>query len=431
MATPDDVRRANVSMDDDNDPASAGPLVNDAVDPEIGGLPAGRPADGSEASAEEEAEASVAQLRAAPSLFDQERDAIGERYAARRRAELGMDEPAADAAAAARTAETTEEQPAAPDGSGPRLAEDSTPRRYKLKVNGAEIEMDEAEMIRVTQESLAAGLTLDEAKRIRDGARDAAKKPTPAGHQGLPSSSRSQTTDRQNDPARPTPGIDPAQLRETVERLQVGTPEEGAEALESLLTKTLAAQAQQPVSVDVEVERVLSVREANKEATAAMDKFKTNFKELAEDDFYTEMVVRQTAHEIVSDFERIGVPKADIEAARRDPAVLLEAFRDLRTQVNPKTGKPWGLRNTDQIVQAAAGKVAVKVGLRTQATQGAEPGTVIGGDRSDRKAGLTQQPRAGGLPTSRGNGAAAAGAPPPRQSGSEVVQEQRRLRGFT
>lgn len=443
---PTQVRTASV-----DDPPNPEP-INDPVETpaeDEGGLPAAREpaAPGPDDQGDE---VTVSELRAKPSLNDIERDAIGERYAAKRRAELGLEAetPPADGAVAATDAQPNKDSTArtpADGGDGasavpaspaaPRITDQPTPGRHKLKVNGQELEVGYDELVRIAQEGLATGVTLEEAKRLRNEARAEAGLPRqadPGEHHAGNQPDRGRTTDQPHDPAR-SKKVDPAQLIPVVRQLQVGTEEEAAQALAEILDRSEDRTDQpQPADVSAEVEQALSRRDATREAEQALRTFSTKYPELAKDNDFSNMVVARTAQEIISDFERIGVPQDDIAAARRNPSLLIEGYRQLRNAKNPATGQPWGLRSYDQILDAAGQAVAKKVGLKVAVEPGAEPGkVVVNGNRAAAKANLTQQPRSAGLPPAGRLNGADTSQPPPRARGSDIVAEQRRARGFS
>lgn len=420
------VREAHV---DDADASTLDP-VSDAIEerPDDTGLPADP--DAPPATPVDE-DPTISALKAKPSIFDQERDAIGERYAARRAAANGekpdSTSPAGDTPAVGQDGQPvaggdkpagTITPAAAPSIGGPQATEPSADRRHKITVNGVDVEVSEADMIRMAQRTLSgdpAGLPA-----LRE-----AEQAAPA------------TTDQRNDPARPSRlKIDPARLTAVVERLQVGTAEDGAEALHDLLAEALdqrdAAQAATPDVVRQTVKQALSEDEASKEANKALTAFAARFKVLASDDDMATAVLKQTSREIISDFKRIGLPADQIARAEREPAFMIDGYRQLRTQVNPATGQPWGLRSYDEILNASGETVAKKFNVAIQPVPGAEPGRIrVSGDRAAAKDGLSTQPRSAGLPADAGRLAGNENRnPASRTPGRSIVDEERRARGF-
>lgn len=419
-------------------------IVADRTDDQIDGQQPVLPVADREDGADQVAEANITELRAKPSLNDIERDAIGERYAARRAAQLGIQVEKPAGAEDGSQDGTQNDTPRAENGAGagaddgrppaaaPRLNDSPDQRRHKLKVNGAEVEVGEAELIRIAQEGLATGITLEEAKRLRNEARGLPRSTAAAEHQGDDPADRSRTTDR-NDPAPAKTRLDPARLAATVEKLQVGTMEEATEALQDFAADLLTARGDgQAPDLDTSVEKVIERREAAGEAKKALAKFATEFKPLAEDPDLADLVVKQTAREIYADLKRIGVPAEDLAAVENNPQLLISGYRTLRDQVNPATGRPWGLRGYDEILTASGHAVAKKFGIVIKPQPGAEQGATIrvGSERTAAKAALTQQPRSAGLPADAGRLSGSTSQAPQRMSGKDVVEAERRARGF-
>lgn len=406
------VREINVSEGDNTPP----PVVDDAARPAVGLPLADRPSE----DQPESDEPSVSELQHRESPFDAMRNSIGESYAQRRAAALGLDK------------DTQSDEPGA-EGAAKNGAPSAAALTGKvpIKVHGVEIQMDLADAVRIAQESLAAGQTLDTAKaRADEMLREAAVNRGDAPGAQQP---EQKPTDP-NDPAPSKTKMDPARLISAVEQVQVGTTEEGAQLLASAideeLDRRLAGITPKPID-DESVEQALVRREAKKQAETALQDFSERYVGIAQNEDTIDLVMKQLNREMLKDFERIGMSPENLARAKADPALLVEGFVELSHKPNPKTGKPWGLRSYAELLDAAGDEVSQRFNLEVRAKPGAEPGhlTVDLANRRAAKNALPQQPRSAGLRADgRLNGSAQ--QQPARMSGSQIVAEELRARGF-
>lgn len=323
-----------------------------------------------------------------------------------------------------------------------------TVEMVELTVDGEKIyrpkaEVDELGGVRAAQMTIAAQKRLDAAKAASDEARrllEAARAGTPmhsaatdggdvdAGHPDHPGA-------RTPSPTR----LDKAKLAGIREKIQVGNDEDGDNALQELVNLAVE-EAREGIVRDIpKVMAAQSVMDADQQRwNAAIEKSVAAFPDVVEDVDRSQVFVRRMAEEALADFKRIGMSDADLSRLRGNYPLILENYRRLAREVNPDTGKPWGLRPYDDVV-IAAGKAtrsafnlpdpapAATVPAAQGVRQPTSPIIVNRDAREAVKAGLVTQPRAparGGM----GGPATNSGTPPPRTY-SDVVKDMRRARG--
>lgn len=137
----------------------------------------------------------------------------------------------------------------------PPVVDDPQPKTYKLKINGREVELSEAEVIERAQKVEAADTYLNEARRIKKEAESNLHQPAV------------QTTPEQL-------GMSPEERRALARAIQMGTEEEADAALEKLL------QPRQPAITPDVLARTVDERLTFKDA---IDRFKSEYKDVMSD----------------------------------------------------------------------------------------------------------------------------------------------------
>lgn len=307
-----------------------------------------------------------------------------------------------------------------------------------VKVDGQDIEMRYGDLKARAQMNMAADARLEEAKRILAEAKDTIRNPAPA------------ATDRQHQPARrpgeQSPGgtppatqqqptktkVDATKLRSAVDIIQTGTPEEGAEALASVIAEasgnTDPSAVQHVVQSAIEADRVEQA--AKREVNAALTGVSEKFSDVINDPEIGEIAFNRTVGALVANLRKIGVPEEDIRQTssdrlfgeyarlRQDPEWRdkLPAMETVTTDVAKAMRKRFsGDENTP-----IRGKPAPK---GADASGESRSRVVVQSDRSARTTGMSTQPRSASMRADFSQRAA------PRKDTSKTIAAMREARG--
>lgn len=321
-------------------------------------------------------------------------------------------------------------KPGTDEGGRHEQGESSEPAKtYTLKVYGNDItvksreelakhagldpedaaELPEATLIRAAQISLAAQAKLDEARQGRTAARPQADQPAnQAAHDNL------------DDNTTQTPPADQrARVREVVEKIQFGDPDEGATALEQLVRE--AAQDVLQLTEQQKAERA-----AETEIVSAMDTFRTANADIINDgDMQGLFFGRYVVNEVKEALVKTG--KVDREAVDK----LVVDPRSAMVAVQAATMGKLGISKPGDILNAAASKLRAKFGGTAPAANTNQPPQTPQrpaalNDRLAMKRGLVSQPSRAAAPQS-------AAAPKNGQdpaARSSVVAKMQQMRGI-
>lgn len=316
----------------------------------------------------------------------------------------------------------------------------------KLTVDGKEIyrpqaEVDEMGGVRAAQMTMAAEARLAESNRIIDEARRVAATLTgPRQVQDV------QTTDGQEGERQPnltTPAkgktkLDPAKLSGIVEKIQVGLEADASSAIEEL-----TGMISESVRAELRGELPGTIAASNADAAerqrlnAAMNEVVTDkFKDLdlPNNQHHATAFTRELADETMKDFQRLGMPKEDLDWMAGHPERVFSTYTDLR-KGRDKDGRPWALRDYGELMGEAGNRTRKVFNLPDPAPaqqeqsqqQGAKPVAIDLGRRVEDKRNLTVTPKS----AVRGANVGVKNtqqAPAPRTR-SSVVAEMQRQRG--
>jgi hypothetical protein len=333
--TPETGSHASADMTAFTNPAAAGDPEALEIDNNLEGTePAAEPASPSQDPANPKpGEAPVAEKLLDPRV--QARLDIAANFRAHRAAE---DAPQPEVPAE-EPAPEQDEPPAEPAAPAAPAAE---PQAFKLKVLGNEVSVsfeqlaeeagfdaDEAKaippktLIRLAQKSLAANAYLDEAKATAKSARAASR----ATGETTPETPATGTDPEA--PSEPAQDQGKAALRDVVEKIQFGDPEEGAEALADAVRK----EAARIVKDELTTARIGDKRETvQRDVQASVKAFEEANKDIVGDPDLAAIFYGRHLVETVKDaFVKTGqVSKANADALIRNPQEALEAYESAR-----------------------------------------------------------------------------------------------------
>lgn len=298
----------------------------------------------------------------------------------------------------------------------------------KIKVDGVEIELPRSEIIAKAQMNLAADARLREANSILDAAKAANSRPAPTAAQ--PDNAG---VDKGATPAPDTvrrTKRDPSQLIDVVDRLQAGSPEEGAVALAELLetVENDREARQSPQDVATTVNAALLNRDAHNDVQQALAATAQEFPDIAKanDPDLPDLMARKVDREVSAQLKTLGYTDAELNVPlgdkingyarlRRDPAYpdgrkltdIKEIFRKVSTEIQDKYVRP-------------------RTVPEPSTEPGKQPGRVgVSPERAARKAQVQPQPRSASVRTDMTQ----IGQANKRRDPSTVVQDMARSRG--
>lgn len=257
-----------------------------------------------------------------------------------------------------------------------------TPQKFKVKIDGQERDVTQEELIATYQKNQAADQRLAEANRMRNEAtamlQAASTKATDG--ESPKADPTASTEQREQDSIPKGTKFDRAKLANAVEKIAFGTTDEGADALENLLT-SVAPQQTQSLDINSQVETALAHREYRKTSEDTTRKFTEKYPSLAEDPIIQTISGELVAQEMVKDFVKAGI-SLDVIQRTLPTRQAVKTFYDHIVLQRPDLVRP-----LDQLFEAASQDA------RFQALAGAKTVPITTNlDRSDRKAMVQQQP---------------------------------------
>lgn len=292
-------------------------------------------------------------------------------------------------------------------------------QKVKVKVEGIEREVAIEDLVSNFQKHSAADLRLEQAtQKLRDAEQRLAeaermRAPTKADERAGPEQTDGQppTDEHQDLPTHKAEAND-AELAELLDRINLGTPEEGVNALKKIIETAKAASPQQAVNPDEMIGRLeqrLALRQIQQSFTAADAEFGTQFARVREDDTANIVKERLLHLERLADLKAAGVPDDYIaeKGLDRSPTASLAAHVHLTMQGFS------GLRSAKQLYDAVGGNASFR-SLVGASASGERNGDIrVNVDRSERKEGMQHQP------------ALRSAAPYARQGDDERTQAQK------
>lgn len=328
-----------------------------------------------------------------PGGFD--RLAIG-RKAAKRRVDAGDDVPFTTFAdPALRGGSAIREQPDEPEpakdtttetpearASGPSDSGDPKPAKRVIKVRGEEREVDDTELTRLAQIGAAGESYLTEAKSTLTQAEERLRTVKGLQHP------EGTTTDASAARTEPGTEVDPQHpaddIRQAVERIQYGTPEEAAEAFQSAITKAVK-DATNPQ----EARKQVYLHHAQLDRARSQTAFETFAAKpensvLIKDPNAETVMQRLYYDEVRADLKKLGMPEDQIP---QDRDRLVETHRFHRVNGQP-------VRDTSALLDASKqGFMTWKGGQKDPTPAPAMRKVEVKLDRTQRRSAIPSQPQ--------------------------------------
>jgi hypothetical protein len=267
-------------------------------------------------------------------------------------------------------------------------------QRVKIVVDGREEFLPLDEVIRRAQVNTAADKRLDEAKRVLAEAK----------------AQRAQPAQQFEDEVEPQPRRHPSsdqreKLRDIVERIQIGDADEGAQALEELMSSG---------NVERRVLQRMAQAEVEGEMLRAVDRFSAKHPHITSDPDLSQTGISVLARTMREDIKKLGITDEQLAPIRDDVRMLAHTTEMLRRAGHRS------VRSFDQVLDATAKTMEQKFG---------GGGRKFVGTQSDIEARLDRKRAMGGHP--RSSGVRMQSEPQPRpKTAQEIVAEIRRARGF-
>lgn len=314
--------------------------------------------------------------------------------------------------------------------------------KRKIKVDGREREVTDEELLSAARKHFAAEGNFEEAKRASRQAREELAEIQRMRHAFAQQQTQQRATQQEQPPAEPEAQprakgkIDPTRLRETVEKIQFGDPEEGAQALASAIETAVSdvVQARGPnVSPDEIVTRAAQAVQQQYTTQRIYSEFKARHPEVESDPYMRSAAIGRTREMCIEAMRNYVHPENDavipeqwlqkVERAQNPQEVFdtYSRFReagwnlphDLGERAAVEIERRYNLRRPAQ-QQPAAQRPAPAVTAAEQRSQ----------TREIEKREMPRQPQRANVTTR-----ATQGTPPPR-SRADTVLAMRRSRGF-
>lgn len=294
-------------------------------------------------------------------------------------------------------------------------------QRVTIVVDGQEREATIEELVRSAQMNGAADKRLTAAEEVLRRAQElrhaAENQRRDAGTQEHQQQDQGQQAEQERDTSAPD-------FRKLAEKIQLGTADEAAEAMEQFAQATRSrAPASQPQGEDdsMRLRRVLE-EQASEEAIV---KFGNENPDVAQDAMFQSVVANFTHRAMIDDLARAGVPQDTLRAIVQDANTLTDTHKKARAMRIP------GIRGTGELLQAGlagarewrSGQKGSQPGAQNQRPSvlpaASQPPT-----REERRAAIQTQPAA-----RRNHQPQAQAAVSQEQNRSRSVAEIRKARG--
>lgn len=348
------------------------------------------------------------------------RDEIARRYRERREAEEAKyNGRHAEPVPAFVNAQANDDNTAAPAvNDNPAPAEAKT---YEVKVFGKSENVTREQLLAMAELSAedAADLpekTLIKAAQISEAARRKLENakvqpfqsatPAPAAPAATPAETKAPTTGQ--DSQEPKSGK--PTLKEALEKIQYGDPEEAEAAFVSAVDESVKTAMQA-------TQHAARVQAINAENDAAINSFSDANPDITGDPHASRFLLTETTSEIINDLRSLGAPEANLAPLYLNPSMAIQAHREARLQ-------GYNVRKPTDILDAAGNTVRGQFGLKKEEPGQTQPAPAIPptNRRVEAKRGLSQQPQRSGNPVP-------AAAPVPQQTRSQAIQRMRAARG--
>lgn len=293
------------------------------------------------------------------------------------------------------------DHPAAKAAEPAKAAKAGDDELVELQVDGNRISLPRSEVIALAQKNIAADSRLEAARRIlQDAERHRSNVMRDEHHVEDDDERRYDALEDRPDAGRGRNTIDLEQVRQTVDTIQAGSPEEGAEALADLLAT--ARQGLTPEDLHAAVGAELRQRDQQSRINSAMTDLRSEYPEIAGDDGLGLMVINDTVNGMVSAMQQAGIPDEYLNQVRGNPKAVRDYYMQLLDDPNWKGPLPQPI----DVAREAAKRVNDRYvrdnrGFSRPSNQRA--GQVeVSETRRARKAGLSNQPRSGSVRSAPG-----------------------------
>jgi len=282
------------------------------------------------------------------------------------------------------------------------------PAKRKVKVRGREMELTDDEILEAARKTLAGDSYMDEARAMLEAAKDI------RGQRGAQDRQPPGDTSTQDDLSPPDPDQSQPQeisLRDVVEKIQFGDPDEAAAMLDKVIDSRAAKSAKKG-----QLETVFDQDLARSQK--ALKKFQEDNPEIAADEEAAMLIQHQMYQLYRKDMQDLGlddnqIPKNNTEAANWHRFYRVNGYE---------------VRTTAALLEAAKQHVAKRLGIGQQSPSNQQlrrkeaPRVQVNVNRDERRLAIPVQPQRGSTPRRDVQPAAPAG-------GSAIVAQMRKSRG--
>ena len=293
---------------------------------------------------------------------------------------------------------------------GDAMPTEPAPEKRVLKIRGQDVELTDQEILERARKVTSADSYLEEARKLLEEAKTI--KGERAARDRQPPDGQSSTqddgldSDPQQDQGRPhAPG-----LKEVIEKIQFGDPEEAASELGRFIKTAAKTEADQGHITRLFNNDLVRSQQALKDFTDANP-------ELAKDDLASMAIERSMYALYREDILKLGV--VDEAQIPTDTGVLANWHRYYRVHGQP-------VRSTPELLNAAKDRFVTWRGQRAPTPQPARkeaPRVNVNVDRTERRLAIPNQPTRAVAPRRDVQ------QTPQRTTGSDVVAEMRKARG--
>lgn len=263
--------------------------------------------------------------------------------------------------------------------------------KHKLKVNGREVELDEADVIAHAQKAMAAEGIMEDAKSKRDEAYRLLEMVKNARENQPPSDA---DPEEKKAPKAALPkGVD---LSKLVEDIQVGDPEQAQAALEqygdAIEERILSQIRNHDQTIETQVDEVLAGRRRREQTESTLTAFAEANPDIAESRTLQAGLAQGAADTMRHHMREIGVRDDTIDNLMKkrgmnEVQATAFSYRTLQDQ-------GFALPSHDKVLEEAAGKLRKEFGLADPKRE--QPSTPSAGfveERQERKRMMAPQPR--------------------------------------
>lgn len=289
-----------------------------------------------------------------------------------------------------------------------------TPTTRKIKVRGKEVELSDEDILAAAQKTLAGDSYMEEARALLDAAKEIRGERTAPTRQHPDGTNSTQPEPDAHGPVDPAQHPEPS-LRDVVEKIQFGDPEEAAALLETAIDQRAEKKATKG-----QLERVFNQDLARSQQ--ALKKFQEANTELANDEDFAILMEANMYRLYQEDIKKLGltdaqIPKNKVELANWHRFYRVNGYEVRQTKDLLETSK------TNVLKKMGRADASAPSGKPQQQQQRKEaPRIQVNVDRDARRQQIPLQPQRSVTPRRDATG-------PAVRTGSDVVAQMRRARG--